>query len=308
MKSTRALVASQQKFLSDVDTCEVATLLNTSRVDQDDIGEFAPSLEYMSTSRGYCRKLLPKLMLLGLPHAGSTTMASILNDHPNISFGAVKEHRFWTGTGGHIAHGGNMFDAGQCGTVECYEEGFRVGCNVQLAFDATPATIFLGDPTLPLLGFRRQPPGREAVAEVREMLGRDLKMVLVVRDPVDWIYSIYNEWALQDSGANKVAERMTCLANSLESWLQVFPKEQFMFIKAEDFFGNVTETLNNIFMFANVRKIDGDFSSVMHGRRRNRRRPSLEERQRFHRDPFNRECKRRLEVLTGLTLPWQGGQ
>ena len=41
----------------------------------------------LRASRTCYHLLPPKLLLIGMPHAGTTTLSSILNAHPNVSYG-----------------------------------------------------------------------------------------------------------------------------------------------------------------------------------------------------------------------------
>merc|ERR1719215_1564256 len=103
------------------------------------------------------------------------------------------------------------------------------------------------------------PPGVESVRYVRRVLGSDLKMVMTIRDPVDWIISMagYFARAISSSGIGHVLEsddalEFACFANSFEAWLEVFPASNFLFLCAEDLFNNQSEITAKLFDYLSI--------------------------------------------------------
>merc|ERR1719162_2862107 len=79
-------------------------------------------------------------------------------------------------------------------------------------------------------------PGKKAVIDVRTMLGPDLKLIFMFRDPVDFVVSKYAKHG-EDKMEQQLDEgRGLCFADSVEGWMSVFRKENFLFIDSLDFF------------------------------------------------------------------------
>eukprot|EP00971_Amphidinium_carterae_P272577 5410151-Amphidinium_carterae.2 len=73
------------------------------------------------------RKLLPPTLLyLGFAHVGSTTLATVLNHHMNVSFGSTKEHSY-------LCRRANTFEG--------YLREFYVPCSTVVSFDTSPMSF-----------------------------------------------------------------------------------------------------------------------------------------------------------------------
>lgn len=265
--------------------------------DAEDIHEAMVPEHLMNAFHDPRRTVLPKLMYMGLPHAGSSTFARLLNTHPELTFGKRKEHHFWVSN----AHGIIHSRPPRYRTFQEYTDEFPLTDTAKYTFDADPDVVFLGNEKLPHGAFKSKP-GQTAVEELRNRLGGNMRFILSIRDPVDWIQS------LGADGENKndpIMWNMICLADSLDTWLKFFPNEQFLFLGASENFANVSSAVNRMLRFANLSAlpnfVDPSYAS---GRRRARQIIDNEWRKAYHSDPRNIQCKHRLEAITGLTFSW----
>jgi len=236
----------------------------------------------------------PSLLFIGESHSGTTSLADQMHMHPELSYGLCKEHSFWAST---VPLPGRSFS--------WYSDmEFRVGPKVKHTFDATVEVLYLGDPSAQGgATYFYEKPGISALEHLRSLLGADIRLMMLIRDPVDRLQSIGDVSLHQMGGRNP----FTCSADSLESWLQVFPREQFLFLKSEDYFADPAAVLDRVFRFTNVSRFAFAPEQLKHssGRRRTANHVSLQTRQAFAALPENQDCKARLENLTGLRFSWK---
>lgn len=106
---------------------------------------------------------LPNFLCIGAQKAGTTTLHDILRGHPEIFLPEIKETHFFDIR--------ENFSQG----VGWYEEFYRGSGEFPLAGDFTPEYLFF-----------------EYVPErIRTVLGRDVKLIVILRNPVDRAYSHY---------------------------------------------------------------------------------------------------------------------
>lgn len=178
-----------------------------------------------------------------------------------------------------------------------------MGCDVKPTFDASPFYWALGNKNLRPDAFSK-PPGEEAMREVNDTLGPDVKIVFTIKDPTDWLASMQRSGIGKFFG-NPEAENLTCYADSLDGWLSAFPRQQFLFLQSPDVFYDVPGTVKRVAEFAGIPMLTDVPTFVEAGRRRHAKtRPSLHDRIQFH--AKHADCKKRLEAQTGLTLDWEG--
>merc|ERR1719356_1247518 len=106
----------------------------------------------------------------------------------------------------------------------------------------------------------------------------------------------------------------TCVADLLMVWMAVFPRSNFLFLRAEDNFADMPRATKQVWDFMGLEPLDfseAEWSEKIQkfeaqGRRRNTQTPSDEVRQQFYSNEKARICKANLEQLTGMTFPWRG--
>eukprot|EP00746_Dinoflagellata_sp_MGD_P164939 gnl/MRDRNA2_/MRDRNA2_93922_c0_seq1.p1 gnl/MRDRNA2_/MRDRNA2_93922_c0~~gnl/MRDRNA2_/MRDRNA2_93922_c0_seq1.p1 ORF type:complete len:388 (+),score=64.61 gnl/MRDRNA2_/MRDRNA2_93922_c0_seq1:103-1266(+) len=265
-------------------------------------------------------ELLPSLLWIGLNHAGSTTAAEILNGLPGWSYGKVKEHRFF-GPTAHEYLNGACHDLDRARNDAEYKKEFKVGCDVNLTFDASPfywvlgndqlkdkicdsgrATkeLFMSEPEGRERKLFLDPPGQKSLSNIRYILGENVKIVFAIKDPVDWLSSM---GFVEDPEA----ENLICMADALEGWLSVFPRQNFLFLDSAQMFEDLPGTIYSIVDFAGMPRPKMRLptaSEMSSGRRRNTQTVSDQYRRTFHASFHS--CKMRLENLTGLSFNWKG--
>ena len=191
--------------------------------------------------------------------------------------------------------------------MEKYKQQFQVGCQVTLTFDASPLYFGMGNQK----GLKQVSPpfwtgwartGPQAVRDVRSALGNDLKIVFVVRDPVDWLNSMRYTRDGRKTREGWDLEPISCFADSLQTWIDVFGKEQFFFLESSSFLKNQKETMDRVFAWLNAPPYEITPSSS--GRRRSKHKASMKDRKAYHMNSEHRACRERLEKLTGLSFTW----
>mmetsp|Transcript_54473 Transcript_54473/g.151819 ORF Transcript_54473/g.151819 Transcript_54473/m.151819 type:complete len:422 (-) Transcript_54473:23-1288(-) len=244
---------------------------------------------------------LPGMLYLGQGHTGSTTLAMQLDAHPELSYGALKEH-----------HWGEQVFSGN-GHLNDYMRQFSVPCSTKVSMDFSAGEYLDGhhgdhwqrwSSNEELLPWHHgNVSARVDPQIVREVLGPDTKLVVMMRDPVDFLDSLPPRWA------KKVKHvRGDCYALGVSKWLEVFPKENMLFISAEEYFVNSQTVLDRIFKFLGVSPWTYPGETPNSGRRRHTHNLDADERRAYHSLPANKKCKKHLERITGLTFNWPGSE
>jgi len=255
--------------------------------DAEDVGEWldgdlkvpAASLRVVKTEEAeqakekvqYCKKL-PSMIYIGMGHSGSTTLSMQLNAHPELSYGQMKEHRF------HFDKGTNERNTGM------YRKNFEIDCKKK-AFDGSIGYIFYTE---------------ERIQALKEVLGPDVKILLMMRDPAKWMNSLYI-----NGGDGLSKGHQGCYADFLETWLKYYPRENFLIESSEDYFKNPQSTIDRISKHAGVKKYTYPEKFLTHAAGRRRSTGMKKEKiAAYKSDPHNVECARRLQILSNRTFHW----
>jgi len=233
--------------------------------------EELPNVTTQVNEKQYCNHL-PSLLYIGMGHSGSTTMSMQLNAHPDLSYGQMKEHRF------HFDKPNTEWN------TAAYRKFFGMPCKKK-AFDGSIGYIFYTP---------------ERIQELKNVLGPDVKILLMMRDPAKWMNSLYH-----DGGDGLSKGHNGCYADFLEEWLKHFPREQFLIEASEDYFKNPQATLDRIANHVGVKTFKYPPSAFAHAA--GRRRSGAMAKQRiaeYKSDPHNVDCARRLQILSNRTFPW----
>ena len=106
---------------------------------------------------------LPNFMCLGASKSGTTTLYDILRQHPDIYIPAFKEPHFFD------------IPENYKNGIEWYKRNYFRNANKKIIADFTPSYFF----------------EKEAPKRIFKNLGRDMKFLVVFRNPVDRAYSHY---------------------------------------------------------------------------------------------------------------------
>jgi len=188
---------------------------------------------------------LPNLLIIGAAKAGTTSLHKYLSLHPQIYMSRRKELSFFDSTHRHWALG-----------VDWYKTNFNAAYPVN--GEASPQ-------------YSRYPKITGVPERIRQVLGKDPKIVYLVRDPVDRIVSHYVqivEWASVTSWAPPVRpfdELLPDIENDDEFYIQgssyfyqiaqyrkVFPEENILVVLQERLSKDRAGTLGRIFHFLGV--------------------------------------------------------
>jgi len=248
---------------------------------------------------------MPNVLFMGMGHSGSTSLTTQLVLHSQLSAGCIKERSFWFQQGGfrHIVPRKCEF-----GNMQDYMNSFcRRSPGIKL-IDADPQTIFLGNPNAATGRFPQflanVSPGEDAVKMVKSILGPDLKIVAMFRKPEELLGSFLSELA-----AGRTVDSIypflwaLCYADHLDGWLKVFPRQNFLFLKTEDYFKDNQATLNKVLKFLNVHpKHYTEAELHPHGRRRSHNSIQANAWRDLNKHIDTERCQQRLASITGLQL------
>ena len=244
---------------------------------------------------------LPNALIIGAAKAGTTSLFDWLSQHPEIAPSRIKEVKY--------------FDHNYSRGINWYRAQFAPQRHHKIILEASPS--YLWNAPVP--------------ERVRGVLGAP-KLIVLLRNPVDRAYSHYAMKVRQDleslpfeealDGERKrldpvraraargdraflgAYERFAYFAESLyaeqlERWLAVFPRETFLFIRAEDLFGDPRAVLARTLEFLDLAPFD--FPDVAPRNVGSYAPLSPEERDRLERRFA--EPNRRLAQMTGISWP-----
>jgi hypothetical protein len=266
--------------------------------DVEDVREIFGERKVSTQAELSQKRLAPTLFYIGPGHSGSTTLADLMNAHPNLSYGAKKEHKFFCG------HAWER-------TWDNYVNEFWVDSSVTRTFDASINYIWMGSENDPACQ-ARYTPGLGAVQNFAKTIqdnthGATLQFIAMFRNPVDWVCSRYKPrgWCdnetIMEHTLNEY-QKQPCYAEYLESFLSVFDRSQFLFLNSEDAFENQESVINQVWDFVGVPRTP--FEYVSSGRRRNQQYSTEGAKVGFFQTDKQQQCKQRLEQMTGLTFAW----
>lgn len=196
----------------------------------------------------------PNFFLLGAGRSGSTYLYNLLIQHPEVFLSDPKEPSYFS----------NSFQIVQ-NPVD-YFNLYKNAGNAKVIGEASH--VYLSNPT---------------TAELLKLLFPEAKFLLILRNPVDRAYSLFNwmrrfeyeqcgtfEEALQiedkrfNSKAfrenpphyfyNSMYFRSGLYGQQIERYFDLFEKEQFYFLKFEDFVQRPKHYMKKVFLFLNIEK------------------------------------------------------
>lgn len=205
-------------------------------------------------------RILPDFLIIGAQKCGTTSLYTYLVQHQNISPAFEKEVRYFND---HYENGVNWYKAHFPTKLHKYLMTQRNGTSL-ITGEGEPS--YLPNPIVPQRVFELTP---------------SVKLIVMLRNPVDRAYSHYqhrfsrgreartfeevvktdkeklkNGWEKLATGDYKSLGHLHysylprgIYVDQIKSWMTVFPKEQFLFIRAEDFFSDSQKHFNEVLAF-----------------------------------------------------------
>ena len=206
-------------------------------------------------------RVLPNLLVIGAVRSGTTSLYHNLAQHPCITKSAYDEIGFFDD---NFHLGLNWYRS--MFPTKFHKEKIIKKYGKFLTYDVTPFYIY-----------------NERVPERIYNLLPDIKLIAVLRNPVDRAYSNYHlskrESRITESFEEIIEKEKRNLihinrndkeeyykfvhtsllargfyAEQLERWYKIFPKKQIMIIKSEEFAAETNKIMNKIFEFLELKK------------------------------------------------------
>ena len=198
---------------------------------------------------------LPNFMCIGASKSGTTSLYDILKQHSNIFLPTFKEPHFFD-ISPVYEHGISWYD-------KTYFSGVK---KEKCIGDFTPTYLF----------------DKYAPERIFSSLGKNVKFIIILRNPVDRAYSHYlhskrdlhEHLSFEDALKKKVYEKNNYLtylrtsyveqgkyADMLQRYFALFSKDNFLILHfEEDFVAAREETMVKVFKFLKLKEEDIDFN------------------------------------------------
>lgn len=278
-----------------------------------------PLLEKLARGLTSPIRLLPDFLIIGAQKGGTTSLYNYLQDQPCIGSASTKEVHF--------------FDRRFTKSLAWYQGHFPTRIEKYYAQRLSGQTFLTGEAT-PCYLFHPHAPSR--VATVLP----DVKLIVLLRNPVDRAYSQYYhavdhgfetlsfEEAIECEEERAARERENILRDEhhynidymersyltrgkyveqLQAWMTVFPREQFLILKSEEFYAEPATTLKRVLAFLNVPEaeiqMEGKEFKQYNNYTYSRMDASLRKRLIAYFEPYNA----RLYDYVGINMGWDKG-
>lgn len=204
------------------------------------------------TSAYYYRRLtsplrkLPDFVIIGAQKSGTSSLYYYLSQHPDLEMSAEKEIHYYNY---YADHGRGLGWYKSFFPLKLGSAGRRTG-------EASPNYLYL-----------------ERAAERLKNDVPGVKLIVLLRNPVDRAYSEYNmhvrqhdaenlpsfEQAIANPDLAAEVSRVYLLrgryADHIRSWLKHFDRDRFLFVKSEDLFANPRPVLGQVYRFLGLNEV-----------------------------------------------------
>jgi len=185
--------------------------------------------------------MLPNVICVGVQKAGTTYLASLLRQHPDIFLPKQKELHFFSNEGKY-AKG-----------MKLYKKYFEKANNEKLLFESTPRYII----------------DEKYLKRINDELGEDTKIIIMIREPISRLISHYKmnyfkdkenltlSKAIRKSFNEKSSNyhdyiKRGLYADQIEMVLKYFKRENVYLIVFDDFIKNTQRELEKLMEFLGV--------------------------------------------------------
>jgi hypothetical protein len=186
--------------------------------------------------------VIPNLLVIGAMKSGTTSLHDYLDMHPEIQMSTPKELNFFNNE--------ENYKKGSSWYSSFFKEGYRY--NGESSVNYTKRQIF---PFVP--------------SRVMKHLGSDIKLIYVVRDPIDRFQSNFTDsktygdipssYSINEFIQGKLADipllKTSLYYYQIENYLSYFDLKNMYFIKAEDLKENPQSAMNKLFEFLGLKNI-----------------------------------------------------
>lgn len=196
---------------------------------------------------------LPSFICIGAQKAGTTSLQDILQQHPDIYLSPIKEIKYF--------HRDEHYSKG----IEWYSQHFKEALPHQIIGDITPDYILYAN----------------TAERIATDLGRDIKIIAILRNPVDRTFSQFNFHRAakveKESDFNKIIKNYppidyenntfinwftpsyyierSLYYHQLKRYFDIFPKENIHIAIFEELFGNQHDVeINKLYAFLGLEK------------------------------------------------------
>ena len=189
---------------------------------------------------------LPDFIIIGAQKSGTSSLYYYLSQHPRLKMSVEKEIHYYNY---YLQHGKGLGWYKSFFPLRLRSHGKKTG-------EASPNYLY----------------SEKAPAELKKDLA-DVKLLVLLRNPIERAYSEYNmhvrqlkrkdfpasfEEALSNDNLSLEGSRLYLIrglyAERIKNWLKYFNRDQFLFIKSEDFFKDPKKTLNDVYEFLEIEK------------------------------------------------------
>jgi hypothetical protein len=258
-------------------------------------------------SKGYRRltsrdRVLPDFIIIGVQKGGTSSMFKYLTRHPNVLPGYKKEVKFFDG---NFQRGFDWYRYNFPLTSEMSDPQAQTG-------EASPSYVF--HPLVP--------------QRIKEALP-DIKLILLLRDPVARAYSHYQgnlrkghekltfQDAIEEEEIRLRGEREKIIADQsypmykylvfsylsrgiyidqVKNWFKSFTREQLLILRSEDFFTNPGEVFQRVLKFLGLPRWQLDNFDIFNLGNYEKMDPQIEKKLRTYFHPYNQELYEHLGV------------
>jgi hypothetical protein len=208
-------------------------------------------------------RMLPDFLIIGAQKGGTTSLYRYLTQHPSVHEAFEKEVRYFND---HFDEGVNWYRAHFPTRLYQSLMTSRLGTRL-LSGEGEPS--YLANPVAP--------------QRVVELTPR-VKLIVMLRNPVDRAYSHYQHRFTRNREARSFEEVVNAdkevlkngwgglptgdykrlghlhysylprgmYADQIKAWMAVFPKEQFLIVRAEDFFSDTQAVFDDVLTFLDL--------------------------------------------------------
>lgn len=184
---------------------------------------------------------LPQFLIIGAMKAGTTSLAADLDSLPDVFLPSVKEPHFL------------------CNESVLSEAGTR---DYARLFESATSNQICGEAST---GYTKLPHARDVPKRARALLGADLRLIYIVRNPVDRVISHHYHMSRANHIARDINEAVRTSPSLIEysrywmqlrAWLEHFGSDRFRVILFEEYVRNQSAALENLAAFLGVAPVD----------------------------------------------------